>query len=164
MNSLDLFENDAKELTPKTVEEILKVVAGPDGNIFNFIHTTFPNYEINYLSLETATDRDILCTCTLLLMYVCFSTKCELEALRQKMCVKLDNTGQENVTEFLMNINEQGDAFSCSQKMIIEEILKFSQRHSLDHSAYGDGFGTPIKSFGSPGSCKSPLLEFLQVN
>ncbi|KAL0279001.1 UNVERIFIED_CONTAM: hypothetical protein PYX00_000653 [Menopon gallinae] len=164
MNSLDLFDSDIKEVTPKAVEEILKLVhAGPDGNILNFIRANFPSYAINYLTLDTATDRDILCTCTLLLMYVCFSTKSDLESIRQKMCNKLDNTAQENITEFLTNLHEQGDVFSCSQKMIIEEILKFSQRHSLSNTAYGDGFGTPVKSCGTPGSCNSPLLEFLQT-
>lgn len=134
--------------------------------LIDFINDIFPNSLDNLLPI-ISTDFDYLCAATVFLIYVSFSNKSELDALRQSMCLKLENSVQTHIADFLMSVQKQGDVFKISINEIKGEIFKFVQSYSSPQlSMSGDGIKTPmtpVSRSSQPKCCDSPLMEFFQV-
>lgn len=128
----------------------------------NFLKAAFPNLSVSdEFTLSSALDYLSAATC--LLIYVSFSKRIELQALREKMCFSLENSVQQSMADFLTAIGSTRDVFQLSFKSVVKEISNFSETHDSQNSIISDSFSTPVKSNASKISYDSPLQGFFQV-
>ncbi|KAK6624443.1 hypothetical protein RUM44_011302 [Polyplax serrata] len=128
----------------------------------NFLKAAFPNLSVSdEFTLSSALDYLSAATC--LLIYVSFSKRIELQALREKMCFSLENSVQQSMADFLTAIGSTRDVFQLSFKSVVKEISNFSETHDSQNSIISDSFSTPVKSNASKISYDSPLQGFFQT-